>query len=474
MPCDEKAMRTPPSEPHPDAEIILRGVVDACADCDTCRFLMDESCLLFPRLYQLWDEERDTGRPIQVKALYELAELCTLCGLCPCPNIRTDIIQAKAARVEREGLPIGIRALADVQRLAQMGGLAPKLIDRILSISPVSRSLKRLLEIHPQRNLPRIAPESFFSWARKKGLNRRVEAATKVAYFVGCTAGYLFPEVARAAVWVLEHNDVAVHVPPQQCCGMPTLLEGDKQTTLGRVEANLISLGELGQQGYEVVCSCPTCGYLMKVLLKENACYSKAYQKTIKADADHIMVPDDAAGEDGFIRVKKSIYKNILKDNGLFSDISPLDRMKVSAQVEDLGVFLCRLLKGGRLNLDFGPLEGRMVYHAPCHQREQAIGSPYLDILSEIPRLTILPVGSAMDCCGMGGSLGYKHKFHEDSIRIGNPLVEKIRAADPTAIVTDCLSCRLQFQHRLPYPVIHPLELLYRSYTARSRSHKSN
>ncbi len=34
-------------------------------------------------------------------------------------------------------------------------------------------------------------------------------------------------------------------------------------------------------------------------------------------------------------------------------------------------------------------------------------------------------------------------------------------AAAPEAIITDCLSCRLQFQHLLPFSVMHPLEVLF-------------
>ena len=31
----------------------IREVVDACADCDICRSLMDSTCLVFPELYRL-------------------------------------------------------------------------------------------------------------------------------------------------------------------------------------------------------------------------------------------------------------------------------------------------------------------------------------------------------------------------------------------------------------------------------------
>jgi glycerol-3-phosphate dehydrogenase subunit C len=348
-------------------------------------------------------------------------------------------------------MALGIRFLADVQRFARLGALAPKLVNGMLSLRPVSRLLKDLLVVHPQRELPRIATESFFAWARKKGLHHNQEAEKKVAYFAGCTAGYLFPEVARAAVGVLTHNQVGVHVPKQQCCGMPTLLEGDKATTFARARFNLDTLLVLGEAGYDVVCSCPTCGYLMRALLRQNACFSEVYQRSVQAGRDEIVVPEAAGEGAGPIRVRKSMYAKILKDDGLFAGIDPLARIAMSTQVRDLGEYLARLDAEGALDTRFGTLEGRMVYYAPCHQREQAIGSPYLALLAKIPGLDLIPVGGAMDCCGMGGSLGYKRQFHEDALRLGRPL-------------TDCLSCRLQFRHQLPYPVFHPIELLSRAY----------
>jgi glycerol-3-phosphate dehydrogenase subunit C len=34
-----------------------RKVLDECADCDVCRFLMEADCLVFPELYRLYDKE---------------------------------------------------------------------------------------------------------------------------------------------------------------------------------------------------------------------------------------------------------------------------------------------------------------------------------------------------------------------------------------------------------------------------------
>jgi glycerol-3-phosphate dehydrogenase subunit C len=104
-----------------------------------------------------------------------------------------------------------------------------------------------------------------------------------------------------------------------------------------------------------------------------------------------------------------------------------------------------------------------VAYFAPCHQREQGIGSPYPDLLARIPDLEVQPIGGPLDCCGMGGSLGFKADFHDSAVALAAPLIKKIQAANPDAIVTDCLSCRLQFEHLLPYPVLHPIEVITRA-----------
>lgn len=442
----------------------IRAVLDGCADCDTCRFLMEDSCLLFPELYRLYDVEKEHGWPIGKEDLRHLSDLCTLCGLCPCPDIPMDIIRGKSERVRLHGLSRRVRWLADVQRFGQMGAVARRVFNRILSSAPVCGMVQKAMGVHPNRRLPALPSESFFTWARHAGLDRKPELGPKVAYFAGCSAGYLFPEVARAAVALLRGNGIAVYVPTQQCCGMPTLVEGDRHTTLERMSANLRVLLEAVAEGFTVVCSCPTCGFLMKILLRQGAYFSKAYQREVGARPDEIKVPNQSSGGSGFVCLKKNLYPQLLKDEAYFSDFDALERIRLSENVTDLGEYLARRPKDNGLTAPLGEVTGRMVYYAPCHQREQKIKHPYLDLMRRIPGLTIEPVGGVMDCCGMGGSLGYKREFYAASIRLAGPLVQKIQAAAPDAIVTDCLSCRLQFQHLLPYPVHHPLEVLARAW----------
>jgi glycerol-3-phosphate dehydrogenase subunit C len=64
----------------------------------------------------------------------------------------------------------------------------------------------------------------------------------------------------------------------------------------------------------------------------------------------------------------------------------------------------------------------------------------------------------------MAGIMGFKQEFHEPSTQLGRRLMDKIRENGPDRIVTECLSCRLQFNQLLPFPVSHPSEVLRDAY----------
>jgi glycerol-3-phosphate dehydrogenase subunit C len=242
---------------------------------------------------------------------------------------------------------------------------------------------------------------------------------------------------------------------------------------------------------------------MLKNALRECAYYSEAYQELVGGDGRHMKIPDNTsdngAGNSGpgvpddlkatfgghhmsreTIRVKdpldgsvrevsfrvleKSIYGKILKDDGYFSSIDPLKRIRVAENTYDLGQYLLGLHRSGELTTQLGPVPGRRIYYPPCHQREQGIGTPYLDLLSLIPDISMEAIQTNAHCCGIAGIMGFKRDFHKASLYLGSRLMAKIKRMDPDHLVTDCLSCRLQFNQMTRYPVIHPIEILSRSY----------
>ena len=86
------------------------------------------------------------------------------------------------------------------------------------------------------------------------------------------------------------------------------------------------------------------------------------------------------------------------------------------------------------------------------------IGLPALGILNCIPGLEVNPIDA--DCCGMGGTFGFKKEKYEISQEIGKDLVEAIDRLKPEIVLSDCEGCRLQIRHLTGLKVLHPIQIL--------------
>ncbi|TVQ99043.1 MAG: FeS-binding protein [Desulfovibrionales bacterium] len=455
-------------------ERLVQNVVTACGSCEDCRHFIEEACLFLPELFRLHDRKREHGKGATPAELKHLSDLCNLCGLCPCVNIRREIMAAKAAYAKRDGLSFGVRALQDVGRIGRLCGSFPSLSSLMASNSTTSALIKRTLGIHPDRSMPAVPRVNFDTWVRHRSMATSSTSTVadlpprKAVYFPGCTARYLFPDVAQAAVEVLEACGVevvpSVIDPDGECCGMPPLLEGDQGMALNLVERNLSWMAKYVAADFDLVCSCPTCGYFFKHLLREGAYYSDTYQEQAGGDARSLRIPAgmgiNGPREGNMVVLHRATYGPILRDNGLFSSLDPLQRIAVGEHVFDLGEYLGKLGVEGRLPAMHQTAPRRAVYYPPCHLREQKIGYPFVELLSNVPELDVTPLTGTLNCCGMAGIMGYKKPFHQPSLKLGAPLMDKIRALQPETIITECLSCRLQFEHMDDYPVRHPVEVL--------------
>jgi glycerol-3-phosphate dehydrogenase subunit C len=292
---------------------------------------------------------------------------------------------------------------------------------------------------------------------RHPSLTRSKPSGKKVAFFAGCTGQYLFPEVPMAAVEVLERNGIEVAFPEQKCCGMPSLLEGDRDLTYELARFNLERLSKAVEEGFDIVCSCPTCGYLLKEILSEGAFYGADETSEYRSGRTVSALPS------------RRLLKGLLRDEGYFAGLDARQRIRLSSHTYDLGEYLKRLHDTGGLATALGPIAAAMVYYPPCHLREQKIGEPYGDLLALIPEISLERIKGSFTCCGMAGIMGFKREFHETSLEMGRRLMDKINAFHPERLVTDCLSCRMQFNQCLPYPVLHPVEVLRDSYRLNDR-----
>jgi len=452
------------------AEDRLRYEIIKCRRCEACKDLLHLSCVVFSEMFSLVDAAWKTDEEITTGQLRHLVGLCNFCAACPCLDIRAAIMEAKTEYAGRYGLGFKIRAIENMDRIGKLGGAIPPVSNFLLQNNLTKPLVKKVVGIHKDRKIPSFASEDFGKWFRskKKSILLQRKISKKVAYFSGCTASYFFPDVGKAVVEVLERNGVEVYYPEQKCCGMPPFLEGDRGLTLECARFNVELLAEVVEEEFDIVCSCPTCGYMLKKILRAGADQAiwRLDSEKMTSDFVHMEIGHGLIGAiSGMssVRIPTERLKVLLKDEGYFSSISPEKRIMISDNTYDVGEYLKNLHEAGELDTRLGNVNIKGVYYPPCHLREQRIGKPYQYLMGLIPGLSIESIQGDY-CCGNGGVMGFKQDFHQLSIKIASRLIAKIKSINPEVLATDCLSCRMQFNQLTPYKVLHPIEIIKESY----------
>jgi Fe-S oxidoreductase len=103
----------------------------------------------------------------------------------------------------------------------------------------------------------------------------------------------------------------------------------------------------------------------------------------------------------------------------------------------------------------------RLFYHAHCQQKTCNAASQTIELLRAAG---FDVVTSAVECCGMAGSFGYKHDYYELSMAVGEDLFAQVRQADleggPRVLVASGVSCHEQLTAGMGRAILHPAEVL--------------
>ncbi|MDD3777367.1 MAG: FAD-binding and (Fe-S)-binding domain-containing protein [Actinomycetota bacterium] len=86
----------------------------------------------------------------------------------------------------------------------------------------------------------------------------------KIAYFAGCTASYVEPDIAMATVRLLDEAQVEFNYVGRQenCCGTPMLVAGKWDVFAQAMKDNIEAVKKIGAD--TVVCSCPACDMMWR------------------------------------------------------------------------------------------------------------------------------------------------------------------------------------------------------------------
>jgi FAD/FMN-containing dehydrogenase/Fe-S oxidoreductase len=348
------------------------------------------------------------------------ADLCIHCKLCrpECPSgvdVSSLMLEAKAAHVEKHGLPHSDWIFSRLEMWARLGSRFPIVTNFLLTRRWARRLLERLLGVSRHRVLPLARRTPFTRRAARLGLDkpRAQQPGPRVVYFVDVFANYYDQELAAAVVSVLRHAEVNVYVPPQQrSSGMASLVVGDIDHARDKALANLRVLANAVRDGYTVVCSEPTAALMLR--------------------EEYVKLTED------------------------------LDAELVAAHTLDLGQYLLGLSGRGQLPASQERLHARVGYHQPCHLRALEVGTPGLELLRSIPELDVEFIDRG--CSGMGGTYGLARDRFRSSLRAGRGLLRRVRDADIDIGATECGACRIQMEQGSVKRTLHPVKLLNLSY----------
>ncbi len=383
---------------------------DVCIRCATCMAVCPVARVtpLFPGPKQAGpgaDRFRRSGEP----SVDEWIDLCIGCHLCDmvCSsgvNISELNLLAKAKYLDEKGRPLRDWLLTHSYLFGWLGSLFSPVVNWFLGNSAIKWIVQAVLSIDKRRQLPRYEFPTFRQWFRR----HPSKGDRKIAYFYGCYVNTNEVDVGKATVEVLEANGLGITLPPQKCCGIPMLGNGDFRGARRMGLWNIASLLQTIRSGSEIIFSSTSCGHMIR-----------------------------------------HEYSRLLNIPG---------SEEVAEHIFDLFEFLRNLKESGSLKLHFKELPLKAAYFAPCHLRSLNIGFPALEILRLIPGLQLDNIDA--DCCGLGGTFGFKKEKYEISQEIGKDLAEAIDRLNPEIVLTDCEGCRMQIRHLTGLKVLHPVQIL--------------
>jgi Fe-S oxidoreductase len=327
--------------------------------------------------------------------------LCDLCFLTKCPYVPPHewdldfphlMLQAKAVKFKQQGASLRDKTLTDTDRLGSLAGIP--VVSGVVNAMNRNGGFRKVLEkqfgVHKNAKLPEFHSRSMRSrLTQKSGDGAEAAGPTKgkVVLFATCYGNRNEPEIGEDLVAVFEHNGIPVTIAPKErCCGMPKLELGDLESVEKSKDVNIPVLAKLVDEGWDIVAPVPSCGLMFKQELP-------------------LLFPDDP------------------------------EVQKVAEAIFDPFEYLMLRHKHGKLKTDFKHSLGKVAYHVACHQRVQRIGLKTRDALQLVPDTEVQAIER---CSGHDGTYAVKKEYHETSMKIARPVVNRVKQMGADHYTSDC------------------------------------
>lgn len=344
----------------------------------------------------------------------ESLKWCLNCKRCEvaCPsNVRIgDIIQA--ARIKHSKKKPGLREyiLANTDFMGTMASPLAPIVNMAVGLKPVKDVMDKTIGIDHRRMFPKYAFGTFESWL-KRNRKKQAKFPRQVSYFHGCYVNYNNPQLGKDFVKIMNALGIGVQLlEKEKCCGVALISNGLIDQAKRQGEVNISSIRRsVVENKIPVLGTSSTCTF------------------TLRDEYPHLLGIENKDVRDGIELATRYIY---------------------------------RLLSSGEVKLRFkkNVPKLRVAYHTACHMEKLGWAYYSTELLRMIPSVELIQLDS--QCCGIGGTYGFKKENYATSQAVGEGLFRKIEASGCDVVSTDCETCKWQIEMSTSKEVIHPLSIL--------------
>jgi Fe-S oxidoreductase/FAD/FMN-containing dehydrogenase len=341
--------------------------------------------------------------------VHQALDLCLACKACKseCP-LNVDMATYKAEFLSHyyEGRmrPRSAYAMGWIHRWARIAARVPGLVNFFTQTAGFSGLAKFFGGIARERQIPRFAARTFRQWFRQRAVQN--QGKPQVILWPDTFSNHFHPQIAIAAVEVLEQAGYQVTIPDAQlCCGRPLYDFGMLDSARHLLEEVLQALRPQILAGVPVIGLEPSC-----------------------------------------VSVFRDEMTNLLGHN------------ENAERLRQQTFMLSEFLVGPA---DYHPpqLRRKAIVHGHCHHKAVLKFDSEQELLRRIGLdFQVLDSG----CCGMAGSFGFEAEKYAVSVKIGERvLLPAVRNADPeTLIIADGFSCCQQIEGLAGRKSLHIAEVL--------------
>ena len=403
------------------------GAVEMCNGMGACRQHVGTMC---PSYVATRDEEHSTrGRANLLRAslsgklpkgtmtskrMWEAMDLCLECKGCKseCES-GVDMAKLKYEFLDQyhraNGTPLRNRVFGHINRLSAWGSrMAP--LSNLMAGNPIGKMVSQMaLGIHPKRKPPKFVRQTFAKWFKGRGTGN-AQATNTVVLLNDTYMNHNYPEIGKAAVALLEAAGLKVVLSETACCGRPKISKGLLDDATANAVTNVDQLYAYAEAGIPVIGCEPSC-----------------------------------------LLTFRDEYPQLVRDE---------KARKVAENSFMIDEFLIKLQEDGKLELNMGKLEKKVLFQAHCHQKADMGTATSIAALRLAPGYQVELVNAG--CCGMAGSFGYEKEHYDLSMKIGEEaLFPAIRAKDQDwEVAVMGVSCRQQVEDGTGRKARHLVEVL--------------